>query len=83
MEFDKDLLARQEARELAKAAKKAQQQLARMTQAQLDKIVEAVAKAFAAEAPMLGVQIRETPAPAPQQEHSVPADAPGPQPASA
>ena len=61
MELDKDLLARQEARELAKAAKKAQQQLARMSQAQLDKIVEAVAKAFAAEAPMLAqMAVEET-----------------------
>ena len=61
MEFDKDLLARQEARELAKAAKKAQQHLARMSQAQLDKIVEAVAKAFAAEAPMLAqMAVEET-----------------------
>ena len=40
MELDKDLLARQEARRLAKLAEKAQVQLADMTQAQLDKIVE-------------------------------------------
>ena len=61
MELDKDLLARQEARELAKAAKKAQQQLVRMTQAQLEKIVDAVAKAFAAEAPMLAqMAVEET-----------------------
>ena len=46
MELDKDLKARQEARELVKAAEAAQKQLAGMSQAQLDAIVEAVAKAF-------------------------------------
>ena len=61
MEFDKDLLARQEARELAKAAKSAQQLLARMSQMQLDTIVEAVAKAFTAEAAMLAqMAVEET-----------------------
>ena len=61
MEFDKDLLARQEARELAKAAQSAQRQLARMSQAQLDNIVEAVARAFSAEAPMLAqMAVEET-----------------------
>ncbi len=53
MEFDKDLAARQEARELAKAAQSAQRKLAEMTQQQLDGIVEAVAKAFAREASTL------------------------------
>lgn len=53
MEFDKDLTARQEARALAKAAEQAQLGLAAMTQEQLDNIVEAVAKAFAKEAPVL------------------------------
>lgn len=53
MELDKDLAARQEARELAKAAQSAQQRLAEMTQQQLDDIVEAVAKAFAREASTL------------------------------
>lgn len=53
MEFDKDLTARQEARALAKVAEQAQLGLAAMTQEQLDNIVEAVAKAFAKEAPVL------------------------------
>ena len=53
MDFDKDLMARQEARELAKAAECAQTKLAEMSQEQLDAIVEAVAKAFAKEAPVL------------------------------
>ncbi len=46
MELDKDLQARQEARCLAKQAAQAQEQLACMTQAQLDGIVAAVAEAF-------------------------------------
>ena len=46
MEFDKDLSARQEARTLAKKASEAQKILAEMSQEQIDKIVEAVAKAF-------------------------------------
>lgn len=53
MEFDKDLAARQEARELAKAAEAAQEKLAEMSQEQLDAIVETVAKAFAGEAALL------------------------------
>ena len=53
MEFDKDLMARQEARELAKAAECAQRKLAEMSQEQLDAIVEAVARAFSQAAPML------------------------------
>ena len=53
MELSKDLQARQEARDLAAAAEKAQQQLSRMDQRQLDAIVEAVAKAFSQEAVML------------------------------
>ena len=61
MEFDKDLTARQEARALAKAAEEAQAKLARMSQAQLDAIVEAVAKAFAKEAPGLAsMAVKET-----------------------
>ncbi|MBQ3194315.1 MAG: acetaldehyde dehydrogenase (acetylating) [Oscillospiraceae bacterium] len=61
MELDKDLSARQEARALARAAKQAQHRLADMTQAQLDAIVEAVAKAFAAESVMLAdLAVRET-----------------------
>ncbi|MBE6977970.1 MAG: acetaldehyde dehydrogenase (acetylating) [Ruminococcaceae bacterium] len=46
MEFDKDLAARQEARDLCIQAEKAQKVLAQMTQAQLDAIVEAIAKRF-------------------------------------
>ena len=46
MELDKDLKARQEARDMAKAAEVAQKNLAAMSQSQLDAIVEAVAKAF-------------------------------------
>jgi len=53
MELSKDLMARQEARELAAAAHAAQRQLAGMSQQQLDAIVEAVAKAFQANAVML------------------------------
>ena len=53
MEFDKDLTARQEARAFAAAAGKAQKQLAEMSQEQLGAIVEAVARAFAKEAPVL------------------------------
>ena len=53
MELDKDLAARQEARAAAKAAKEAQHILADMKQEQLDAIVEAVARAFAAESGML------------------------------
>ena len=46
MELDKDLQARQEARQLAKQAEDAQKQLAGMSQQQLDAITEAVAAAF-------------------------------------
>ena len=46
MNFDKDLAARQEARDLCVAAEKAQKQLAQMSQAQLDAMVEAISKAF-------------------------------------
>ena len=53
MEFDKDLTARQEARTLAAAAKKAQHILAEFPQEKLDAIVEAVAKAFSENAVML------------------------------
>ena len=61
MELDKDLMARQEARELAKAAEAAQKKLATFSQAQLDAIVEAVAKAFAAEAVGLAsMAVKET-----------------------
>ena len=53
MEFDKDLMARQEARQLAKAAEEAQRALAAMSQQQLDAIVEAVAGAFSEKAERL------------------------------
>ncbi len=61
MEIDKDLAARQEARTLAKQAQLAQEKLARLSQAQLDTIVEAVAKAFSAQAPALAhMAVEET-----------------------
>ena len=50
MELDKDLQARQEARCLARKAHEAQQKLCRMSQKELDAIVEAVAAAFQAAA---------------------------------
>ena len=53
MELCKDLAARQEARDLALAAQKAQHLLADFSQEQLDPIVEAMARAFAAEAGLL------------------------------
>ena len=59
MEFDKDLMARQEARTLAKQAAVAQNALRAMTQDQLDAIVEAVAAAFAREAASLAQQAVE------------------------
>ena len=61
MELDKDLLARQEARDLAEAAGNAQHILADFSQQQLDAIVEAVAKAFAKEASVLAqMAVEET-----------------------
>ena len=61
MEFDQDLRARQEARQLAASAETAQKQLARMSQAQLDTIVEAVAKAFSQQAEALAkMAVEET-----------------------
>ena len=61
MELDKDLRARQEARVLAAKAQIAQQQLAGFDQRQLDRICEAVAKAFAQAAPELAdMAVRET-----------------------
>ena len=61
MEFDKDLAARQEARSAARQAHIAQQKLAAMPQEALDAIVEAVAKAFAAEAAALAeMAVKET-----------------------
>ena len=61
MELDKDLLARQEARDLAKRAGEAQHMLAEFPQQKLDAIVEAVAKAFAKEAAALAqMAVEET-----------------------
>ena len=61
MELDKDLLARQEARSLAKAAREAQKLLAVMPQEKLDAIVEAVARAFSqASAELAELAVSET-----------------------
>lgn len=61
MELDKDLRARQEARQLAAAAEQAQKVLCRMEQAQLDAIVESIAQRFSAEAKTLAqMAVRET-----------------------
>ena len=61
MELDKDLAARQEARLLARQAAEAQHLLADYTQEKLDAIVEAIAKAFAAEAGTLAeMAVQET-----------------------
>ena len=61
MDFDKDLAARQEARTLCHAAQKAQKILSGFSQEKLDKIVEAVAKAFSAAAVELAeLAVRET-----------------------
>ena len=61
MELDQDLQARQEARTLVKNADAAQKKLAQMSQAQLDTIVEAIAKAFAdASLELAELAVRET-----------------------
>lgn len=61
MELEKDLLARQEARTLARAAEQAQRRLGEMSQAQLDKIVEAIGAAFTREAETLAeMAVKET-----------------------
>ena len=61
MELDKDLQARQEARQLAKKAEQAQKVLCTLTQEKLDAIVEAVAAAFHKAAPELAeLAVRET-----------------------
>ena len=61
MDLDKDLQARQQARDLAKQAESAQKTLAQMSQQQLDTIVRAVAKAFSTAAPELAeLAVRET-----------------------
>ena len=61
MELDKDLLARQEARTLAKQAAQAQKILGHMSQERLDAMVEAVADAFSREAASLAeMAVEET-----------------------
>ena len=61
MELDKDLLARQEARSMAKEAAAAQKLLSAMDQAQLDAIVKSIAKAFSGAALELAeLAVRET-----------------------
>ena len=61
MELDKDLQARQEARRLAALAERAQEELAKMSQQQLDRITETVARAFVQAAPELAsMAVRET-----------------------
>ena len=61
MQFDKDLQAKQEARDLSRQAGIAQKELFFFPQEKLDTIVEAVAKAFAATAPELAqMAVEET-----------------------
>ena len=61
MELEKDLLARQEAREMAKRSEIAQRSLACMAQEQLDAIVENVAREFGKHASELAeMAVRET-----------------------
>ena len=61
MELDKDLRARQEARQLLRRAKTAQEQLAAFSQEQLDAIVKAISDAVYAAAPELAeLAVRET-----------------------
>ncbi len=61
MNFDKDLSARQEARDLAAQAASAQKILAELPQEKLDTIVEAAAKAFSHQAPALAqMAVEET-----------------------
>ena len=61
MEFDKDLQARQEARQLLRRAEAAQKQLAQLPQEKLDTIVKAIADAIDAAATELAdMAVRET-----------------------
>ena len=61
MELDKDLQARQQARDLAKQAEIAQRKLAQMSQCQLNRIVSGVADAFSRHAVELAeLAVRET-----------------------
>ena len=61
MELDKDLQARQEARQLLRQAQQAQKILAEFSQKQIDAIVKSIADAFYAAAPELAdMAVRET-----------------------
>ena len=61
MELDKDLLSRQEARDLLKQANAAQQTLATLSQQQLDTIVKAIADAvYAASSELADMAAKET-----------------------
>jgi len=61
MELDKDLQARQEARQLLKQAELAQKQLADFSQEQLDRICKAIADAiYAAATELADMAVRET-----------------------
>ena len=61
MELDKDLQARQQARDMAKQAEIAQRKLAQMSQCQLDRIVSSIAAAFSRHAVELAeLAVRET-----------------------
>ena len=59
MEFDKDLMARQEARAFARRAKEAQEQLAKLPQEKLDAIVEGICQSFQKEASRLAAMAVE------------------------
>ena len=59
MDLEKDLLARQEARQLCRQAEAAQRELSKMSQEKLDSIVEAVAQTFAQCAGVLAKQACE------------------------
>ncbi len=61
MEFDKDLLARQEARDLLTQAEQAQKELAEFPQEKLDAIVEAIGQAiYDAASELADLAVRET-----------------------
>ena len=61
MELDKDLMARQEARELLRRAEQAQKALADYSQEKLDEIVEAISEAiYHAAAELADMAVRET-----------------------
>ncbi len=61
MDFDKDLAARQEARDLCRRAEAAQHSLSALSQGKLDAMVAAIARDFAAAAPELAkLAVEET-----------------------